>query len=448
MNGIIYFFIPCKREFDRNMRSVLIGTNIEGNRQFYNLAIGYLKAYSLSKVKNAEIYLKQIPAQLKKIPNHSKYLESILAEDPEIIGLSGYCWNYNDYKILVPEIKKLSPGVRIILGGPLSTFYGLQMMKEANEIDAAVIGEGEETFSEILQKNYFENIKGIIYRDRIAGLKITAARSIRTDLNQIPSPYLEKIIEPAQNEIFYEFSRGCFNKCRQCPWNSSFGNKAIRHRSAEKIESEIRWGYNNRYKKAYIIDSLINYDNFRMKIICKKLKKIIPEGKMDIGFEFHSNLFRTEQIGYLKGIKLNLVISGMESLNRQAVSMYGKPSADWEKFKRVLKELNFVNKIAVNVILGLIGDNLKSFMETMEFLFSISRDNVKIHIYRMVVPHGSYFHKNREKFQLRIAGEGVPCVLGSQTFPEKDMESAVEFILNHPLRDAVEFMDGIWTEKT
>ena len=70
-----------------------------------------------------------------------------LAErEPWLVGFTCYLWNIERTLWIARELKRLRPGVRIVLGGPEITADNAWVL-ETPDYDFAVIGEGEQTFA-------------------------------------------------------------------------------------------------------------------------------------------------------------------------------------------------------------------------------------------------------------------------------------------------------------
>lgn len=111
---------------------------------------------------------------------------------PRIIGF--YC-DFNNVhwvKTFAQEVKKRYPEVTLLAGGPQTSGMDAEFLKET-AIEAACIGEGEETMLELMEyfikkKGALELIQGIIYLDQNGSLVETPSRKPPEDLDDIPWP--------------------------------------------------------------------------------------------------------------------------------------------------------------------------------------------------------------------------------------------------------------------
>ena len=133
--------------------------------------------------------------------------KEIASEKWDIIGIGGLTTTYSRIKQLSPLIRKCSPDSLFVAGGGWSTYNPTEILQLVPEIDMIVIGEGEETFSELYDEinngnKDFEKINGLCIRDKTLGYKFTGPRALISDLNTIPYPAYDLM----ETEIYFRYS--------------------------------------------------------------------------------------------------------------------------------------------------------------------------------------------------------------------------------------------------
>ena len=113
---------------------------------------------------------------------------------------------YKRIKQLAPLIRKCCPDSLFIGGGGWSTYNPDEILELIPELDLIVIGEGEETFSELYDnvsdnQTDFRGIAGLCLRETNE-LYFTAPRALIPDLNTIPYPSYDLF----ENEIYFKYS--------------------------------------------------------------------------------------------------------------------------------------------------------------------------------------------------------------------------------------------------
>ena len=77
-------------------------------------------------------------------------LGQIYRQKPDVLGFSLYIWNVTQILELVREIHKIMPGVPIWLGGPEASYRAKELVESYPELTGVIVGEGEQTFLELL----------------------------------------------------------------------------------------------------------------------------------------------------------------------------------------------------------------------------------------------------------------------------------------------------------
>ncbi len=179
------------------------------------------------------------------------------------------------------EIKRESPDTFVIWGGLHPTLFPAQVLKE-EYIDFVVMGEGEKTALELMQKirkpQEYKNIKGLAYKEK-GKIKINGPREFIKNLDELPFPAWDLVnIKKYFQKKFYAnkvltlmTSRGCPYGCTFC-YNQTVNQRRWRGHSAQKMVEEIEY-----LKSRYNIDGIFffedNFDAKRSRIdeFCKKL---------------------------------------------------------------------------------------------------------------------------------------------------------------------------------
>jgi radical SAM superfamily enzyme YgiQ (UPF0313 family) len=180
-------------------------------------------------------------------PEHKvwKFLvQEIIKTKPDIVGFSCYTTDVIGVKILANLVKKTFPDIPIVLGGPHVNALPAGVLDFIKSADYAIFGEGEETFSELLNllsngKPSIETIAGLVYRKN-GHIKKNESRLFRQDMDLFPFP--DRTLGYRSNYKYDDLittSRGCPFKCIYCTSRGTWRNK-VRFRSVENVIQEIR----------------------------------------------------------------------------------------------------------------------------------------------------------------------------------------------------------------
>ena len=141
-------------------------SNKEHGMKFLLVAVNAKYIHSNPAVYSLYAYSKEKYAQSMEIVEFTinQKTEDILAQlyerKPDAIGFSCYIWNWEMVSALLDDLPKVLPETDIWLGGPQVSFNAPQILERFSCIKGIMIGEGEVTFSELLER-YVHNYNDI-----------------------------------------------------------------------------------------------------------------------------------------------------------------------------------------------------------------------------------------------------------------------------------------------
>ncbi|KKR04009.1 MAG: Radical SAM domain protein [Candidatus Uhrbacteria bacterium GW2011_GWF2_39_13] len=244
---------------------------------------------------------------------------------PDILGVT--CWTIDRGMVwkLCEMLKQTVPNAILIMGGPHATIYPEHIFK-LTHTSAVVLGEGEDTFSDIIdaisEGKDFKSIPGLALRAKDNNVFYTEIRQRIDDLDRIPLPYYAGF----ENFSFSHYcshpplpspsaaiisSRGCVFDCSYCA-SVRFWGSTWRFRSPENILAETGW-----LVEKYGVRSLFFYDdNFpvnknRAIAICEGIIK----NKWDLKWACcsHVKMINSELLKAMKASGCIAIDFGVES---------------------------------------------------------------------------------------------------------------------------------------
>lgn len=355
------------------MRKILfvLTVNPSDEKKYYFPPLGpaYLAGY-LKKEFKEEFEFKIINKDFEKELN---------LFSPEIVGISSMTQNYN-IALKYAKIAK-SKGCKVITGG-----FHISTLPESlsEDMDAGVIGEGEETFKEII-KIYLENrdfspsllknVKGVVFRER-KEIKITEKREPISLLDNIPHPE-RSLIDDRKNCLIFS-SRGCFYNCIYCPAKNFW--KLTRFFSAEYIAEEIKEVVKRGIKFLNFADYLLPYDRKRLR----KIVEILEEEKILKNCYFSvcsvSSLIDEEVVELFKKMNVISVSMNLVSANEDVLRSLNVPHSA-EKNREIIKLLKKNNiSIYASFTIGLPQEKKKHIEETLKFIKQTKLENFDVYL--------------------------------------------------------------------
>lgn len=220
------------------------------------LSIGYVAAYAVSRGHTVEV----VDMYTWSWDNVTDYL---IKSQPNIVAIA--CSHTNDrgsaYKT-ARYVKGLSSDIKIVFGGHHSSVMAEQIVRHF-PVDAVVVGEGEETFEELIRvwenKGDIHDIHGLVFMDGGGVIKTTERPPIKNldilpfpirgeipkhrsvaSIFPFPLPYLKYKGTPIGSRIYASIatSRGCPYKCQFCSVATFWGSR-WRMRSPQNVVDEI-----------------------------------------------------------------------------------------------------------------------------------------------------------------------------------------------------------------
>lgn len=201
----------------------------------------------------------------------------IAGAKPDVIGMSCYTVNMTAANILSERIKSEIGDIPIVAGGIHPTSLPRETLEEAKAVDYVVVGEGEESFSELVNsigKNGMSgrslSLDGVMNR-RGGPFK---PRSLIQDLDSIPFP--KRDFHDRSNYIFGApllTSRGCPFSCTFCASHLTWTRK-VRYRSVQNvIEELIELKKKSDVKRIRVLDDTFVLNKKWITEFCDSLKK-------------------------------------------------------------------------------------------------------------------------------------------------------------------------------
>jgi|TARA_B100001750_G_C15521574_1_gene612024 radical SAM superfamily enzyme YgiQ (UPF0313 family) len=133
--------------------------------------------------------------------------DEVSSEHWDIIGIGGLTTTYARIKEICPIIRKNSQNSVLVGGGGWSTYNPTEILQLVPELDLIVLGEGEQTFSELYDEinngtQDYDKVNGLCVRGENNTFKFTAPRALISNLDDIPFPAYDLF----ETEIYFKFS--------------------------------------------------------------------------------------------------------------------------------------------------------------------------------------------------------------------------------------------------
>jgi anaerobic magnesium-protoporphyrin IX monomethyl ester cyclase len=347
-----------------------------------NLAIRYLKAHAAPEF-NIQLREYTIKDPIMNI------VADLYQQKPTVIGFSCYIWNIEETIKVVNMIKKIDPSILIVLGGPEVTYDTTEWMEKLQNVDIVVIGEGEQTFKQLLTviergDTNFQSVPGIAYRDT-GQIKVTAQMN-KLDLKELASPYRfpEDLTALGKRVTYIETSRGCPFSCQFCLSSIEVG---VRYFDREKIKDDIRYLMANGAKTIKFVDRTFNISrSYAMEMFQFLIDEHLPGTVFQ--FEITADIMRPEVIEFLnneapKGLfRFEIGVQSTNDFTNELVMR----KQNFAKLTRTVTLVKDGNKIDqhLDLIAGLPEEDYNSFKKTFNDVFELRPEELQLGFLKML----------------------------------------------------------------
>ena len=397
---------------------------IEGN---VPLAAAFLKLFAHRRgLQGWQIEI--LPARLCNRLGDRALVAAILDRRPRLVGFTCYLWNIQRTIWIAQELKARAPctrgrpELRILLGGPEITADNRWVL-EHPAIDLAVIGEGEQTFVDLLTALHAgrssEGIPGLWNR----GGRPPAPRSALADLDLISSPYVEGILDAAEEHtMLMETSRGCRYRCKFCYYPKSYDS--IHRMSVGQIEANLRHACQRGVKEIFLLDPTLN-----QRPDFAGFLRLLARGNPDRQFTYSAELraegIRPQTARLLREANFQEVEVGLQSVDSAAQKLMGRHFS-LEAFQRGARAmLDEGIRVRVDLILGLPGDTVDSVRRGLEYL-DRERPFTELQVFNLSILPGTVFRQTAGDLGLEYQPRPPYYVLKTPALDLEDLYGLME----------------------
>lgn len=309
------------------------------------LGIGYVAAVARQNGHQVDI----LDCRFRSM-THPQAAEAIIAQRPDVVGITAcFAFDLTSGVKLAQALRAAGYRGMIVAGGHPATATFKALLTEFPAVNVVVRGEGEITFTELLdkleQRLDWRETPGIAFQQN-GEVMATAPRPLLADLDSLPSPARDNIHTDGAPSSYVWFrsrglepgtvilgSRGCPFRCSYCSVQSFYRSSpgaAWRGRSAESVVDEMahlveRWGFRSfRFSDDNFLGSCrkgrLRAEEIARGLLAKKLSVnfVIECCVTDVDFELFSLLKRAGLVRVNLGIESG-VPRMLERFNKHAI---------------------------------------------------------------------------------------------------------------------------------
>lgn len=329
-------------------------------RKFPSLGFGYLSSALRQRAPDLSFECTAVDADIGRQLDRYR---------PDIVGISSVTQNFSR-AVCYARLAR-ARGIPVVVGGVhISVLPG----SLSPDMDVAVVGEGEETFPELMRayvaRGRFDHddlrgIRGLAFRDKSGTLVRTEERRLIDPLDGIAPPDRGLFGETDCTYLFT--SRGCPYRCVFCA-STRYWQKA-RFFSAERVVSEIEYNVHRGVCRMAFYDDLFAADHERLKRICALLEEKGLIGKATFFTSMRSTMVTEENVGILKKMGVDRIGMGLESGSDRVLAFLKGNGVTASAHKRALDIIRgYGLSVHASFIIGSPDETEQDMRETESFI--------------------------------------------------------------------------------
>lgn len=276
------------------------------------------------------IYLKEL--RNPENPIIKEVFDTIAKHRPDIVGITVMTPKVASAFTVARLAKEYSKNCTVIFGGPHATLKSDEILKNTNDVDFVVSGEGEAVLPDLVNTLHgkadivpaLHGMPGISYRNHGKNIHNTT-RSFIEDLDSLPFPDREALLGA---HTYTSEDMGLLMGSRGCPYNCSYcatqiWTRKVRYRSLANILGEITYLYNRYGTRQFTFkDDSFTINRKRVLEFCERL--LNTNIKINWDCNTRADLVDSELLKTMKRAGCNSIKVGIESGSERILTLMDK----------------------------------------------------------------------------------------------------------------------------
>jgi anaerobic magnesium-protoporphyrin IX monomethyl ester cyclase len=321
----------------------------------------------------------------------SDYLirDYLLTEKPSFIGLSCTTSSFLDGIRIAKLARSFLPDIKIVFGGPHVSALKNRVLETFPVIDFVVVGEGEQSLTELIEKSPedVDSVQGLVFRDAKGEICFTGYRSKAIDLDTLPFPAYEKLAgyPDVYKLLIFNYPKAPNSSCissRGCPYSCSYCDRSVFRRSFRYNSAEYMYEHLKYLKGRFGIRHIIFYDDqftFNRQRIEDFTRMLLDQ---PLGITFNC-VVRAEHIDLelLRRLKASgcwMISLGIETGDEDLLAQHRRNV----NLDLLAEKIRLIKKVGIRtkglLMIGLPGETEDSIKKTMKYVFSLPIDDINL----------------------------------------------------------------------
>ena len=272
--------------------------------------------------------------------DHTEAARQLRRYDLDLVGIHAHTHSLPDVQLTVDAVRRIPPGATVVLGGPHPTMFP-EYAIGLRGVDAIVIGDGEDTFCEMVDAldhgRTLEGIEGVWFRDGQQVVRNPERGKVR-ELEAYPWPdrrrvrYRDYYVPGTRRPLVTTAitSRGCPNNCPFCLTYK----QQYRVRAIDDILDEMEHCLSLGIGEVLFVDDLFTPNSQWVLQFCDAIER--RRLRFEWGYKTTIRGTTREQIRRSAETGCTKIHFGVESANDEGLDQWGK-RCDMDDVRQVFR---------------------------------------------------------------------------------------------------------------
>lgn len=308
---------------------------------------------------------------------------------PAWLGLSCTTSSFHDGLRIAELARRELPELKVVMGGPHVSALKQQLLDDYPQLDALVVGEGEETLYQLLQAQpqEFSDIAGVVWRDCSGQAQFNGYRKPALDLDSLPFPAYDKLegFPQAYQLPIFNYPKAPNTSCissRGCPYACSYCDRSVFQRTFRFNSADYLYRHVKHLRERYGIRHINFYDDqftFHRQRVLDFTQKMIDE---PLGVTFNCAIraehVDDELIAQMKAAGCWMMSLGIETGDPDLLAQH-RQNPDLQMLADTIR---LIKRHGIRVkglmMVGLPGETELSVRRSIDYILSLPIDDLNV----------------------------------------------------------------------
>ena len=319
-----------------------------------------------------------------------KIIQYLKSKRPNFIGFSCSTSTFLDGIRLAKIAKSIKPDIKVVFGGAHVSALKESIIADFKDIDYIVVGEGEQTLTELLNTDDLEDlskISNIVFKNNSGQVVFTGYRKELLDLDSLPFPAYEELDGyPEKYKLpIFNYPKTPHSSCissRGCPYSCSYCDRSVFRKSFRFNSAQYLFDHFKYLKKHFGIKHVNFYDDqftFHKKRVIKFCDLMISSKlKMSFNCAARAEHLDLDLVTAMKKAGCWMISLGIETGDESLLAQH-RQNADLKMLKeKILLIKNAGIRVKGLLMMGLPGETKESILKSKNYVYSLPLDDFNL----------------------------------------------------------------------